>query len=202
MKTGIFSGAFDPVHAGHMAFCATALSKGLDRIFLLPEERPRGKPHVSSLEHRVAMIKLAIRDSPHLSLLQLESSQFSVSETLPELQRHFPNDNLTLLVGSDVVHTFQYRWPGLEDLFASVSLLIGVRGEDSCEDLDKVMHALQVSLSMPISYEFVTATEHAAVASSQIRAGAVVSHVMPAVATYINMHRLYTYDAFPPEAVL
>ena len=194
MKIGIFSGTFDPVHAGHIAFCRQALANGLDRVLLLPEAAPRNKRRVSSFEHRVAMLSLATHDEQNLDVELLESPQFSVSETLPELVRRFPDDDLTLLIGSDVVHTFAYRWPGLEELLDKMTLYIGIRGQDTYEEVKECLSSVQAALGVSARYTILPATSnsYADVASSQIRADArSLSRVLPSVAAYIHEHKLY-----------
>ena len=49
-RIGIYAGTFDPVHAGHVAFALQSLEAAkLDRVYFLPERRPRGKRQVKNI---------------------------------------------------------------------------------------------------------------------------------------------------------
>jgi cytidyltransferase-like protein len=71
-RIGIYSGTFDPVHAGHMAFALQAMQEAkLDRLYFLPERRPRYKQGVEHFAHRVAMLERAILKNQALSKKKL-----------------------------------------------------------------------------------------------------------------------------------
>ena len=184
-RIGIFSGTFDPVHAGHVAFAQAALAAcRLDRVVFAPEANPRAKPQVAPLEHRVAMLELALEGKADLSVLQLESIQFSVQQTLPELRALFPNDELTLLVGSDVVETFAYRWPGLDDLLQAMDLAVGLRTGADQAAVTKQLQAVQARFQLVES-------PHPHAASEPIRGAQLLVHAIPAVTAYAERFRLY-----------
>lgn len=130
-RIGIYSGTFDPVHAGHISFALQALEQaGLDEIYFLPERRPRGKADVEHFGHRVAMLKRASRPHRHLHVLELEDISFTVATTLPRLQKRFAKDQLVFLVGSDVAQ-YLPQWPNSKQLLQQVELVVGVRAADS-----------------------------------------------------------------------
>ena len=140
---GIYPGAFDPVHAGHIAFAREAKRIcGLDEVVFLPEPSPRGKQDVTRLSDRLALLRASLADEG-LRVATLTSQQFTVHQTLPEIEQLFPDATLTLLAGSDVARTFQYRWPGLETLLMRVSLAIGLRGDDVPAEMHDIMASLE-----------------------------------------------------------
>jgi nicotinate-nucleotide adenylyltransferase len=125
-RIGIFSGSFNPVHSGHIAFALQALeSANLDEIYLLPERRPALK-QVEHFAHRTAMIKQALKPHPKLKVIDLTDISFSIERTLPKLQTLFAGDQLIFLLGSDVVENL-IHWPKVDRLFKSSELVIGVR---------------------------------------------------------------------------
>ena len=126
-RIGIFAGSFDPVHKGHIGFACSALkSANLDAVYFLPEAQPRHKSGVTHLGHRISMLKLATRPYRHMHVLDLPDKRFTVSTTLPRLRLKFPNAELLLLVGSDVLANL-HRWPNLEGLLDQVGLVISIR---------------------------------------------------------------------------
>lgn len=167
-KVGIYPGTFDPLHQGHIAFAHEAMKAcGLSEIVFLPERLPRGKHNVSNLEERITLLRDGLPDKD-LRVAQLASDRFTVGDTLPELLDMFAGAELTLLIGSDVARTLTYRWDGLPDLLASVSLVIGIRGDDTPEEMAAIITALEKDYDMPIVCTIVQ-TEHAGLASSQIK---------------------------------
>lgn len=166
LRIGIYSGTFDPVHAGHIAFALQAVkAANLDELYLVPERQPRGKHHVTHFAHRVAMARRAVRPYTQLGVLEIEDKVFSVAHTLPRLRRKFPGTQLVFVCGSDVVAHMQ-SWSHVEELLRTCELCVGRREKETAESIRKAITQL------PIEPVAVTVLEsHApAVSSSQIRA--------------------------------
>jgi nicotinate-nucleotide adenylyltransferase len=179
MKTvGIYSGVFDPIHDGHIAFAEKALQLGkVDEVYFLLEAAPRRKRNVTPVQHRQAMLELALADKPKLDTLVLEQAQFSVVDTLPWLQSHFPDTQLCLLMGSDLF-AFVETWPNYPLLRDAVSFGVAIR-EGGRVDRQKVS-----------TNDWVIDSPLPAVSSSQIRSE--TSKQTPAgVLRYINTNKLY-----------
>jgi nicotinate-nucleotide adenylyltransferase len=190
-RVGIFSGTFDPVHQGHIAFCLEVLQAcGLDEVILLPERVPRDKENVTDLVHRAALLRRAVGPFPALRVSVLNTDQFTVAQTLPELQTMSDGAALTVLLGSDVVRTFLYRWDGLRTLFEHTSLAIGMRQEDTVEEIAAIMRQMEATYDVPVQYTLIE-SKHPAVTSSQIRNGKHTASLSPAVTDYIKQHKLY-----------
>ncbi len=128
-KIGIYSGTFDPPHAGHVAFAREAAQQaGLDKVFFLVEPRPRRKQGVKALEHRLRMVQLAVADEPRLGSIVLEQGRFSVAETWPPLKARFKGSRLYFLLGDDMLKHFNdHDWPQLDTFMDEVEFVIGVR---------------------------------------------------------------------------
>ncbi len=66
-KIGLLGGNFNPIHHAHLMMAdQVAQQMSLDQVLLMPENIP---PHVDTkntiaAEHRVNMLKLAIKDNP------------------------------------------------------------------------------------------------------------------------------------------
>lgn len=84
---GVFGGAFDPVHYGHLALAKEAADR-LDfaEVRFVPANVPphRGRPHASA-EQRVQMLKLAISGNPCFVLDQREILREGASYTVDTL---------------------------------------------------------------------------------------------------------------------
>src|SRR6202034_3223049 len=138
-RIGIFSGAFDPVHAGHISFALEAIkSADLDSVVFLPERRPRQKPEVEHFGHRTAMITRAIKPHQKLELLELPDIYFDVNRTLPKLRREFKNSRLFLLMGGEVATNLPI-WPEAKKLVKTCELIIGLRdGQNKADILQRL----------------------------------------------------------------
>lgn len=168
-RIGIYSGSFDPIHQGHIVFAQTAAKQcHLEQVVFLPEPKPRDKNSVTPIDERLAVIKDAIASDLSLSSLQLMSEQFSVRVTLPQLKVAFPNASFTLLIGSDVVKTFTYRWDDLDVLLRDTALAIGMRDGDSENEMMAIIATLEKQYNLVIIYNFIY-TQHSHLASSKMR---------------------------------
>ncbi len=189
-KIGIFSGTFDPVHKGHIAFALKAAeTAGLDKVYFLPESVPRHKEGVTHYAHRIAMLRLATKPYQRLDVLDLPDKQFTVRQTLPRLGRRFKNAEIYLLLGSDVVRHID-TWPSISRLLASTKLIVGIRGG---EDNALIASVLQ-GLVPDRSFHIVQAT--AAHASSRdirvsISKGKNHANYLSSLDSYIKQNWLY-----------
>lgn len=123
MKIGLYGGAFDPIHAGHVEPVRAARDQlGLDRVVYLPTARPPHKPERDLAKglHRYVMVELALLDHPGLVVSPFELMPETPAYTVDTI-RHFralhPNDELFLLIGSDALARFPtYReWEEILD---------------------------------------------------------------------------------------
>ncbi len=188
-RIGIYAGTFDPIHIGHVGFALQSLeAAGLDEVVFLPERMPRDKEVVTDIAHRFEMIQRSIMPYLELSVRLLDIPQFCVQGTLPELRNMFEDAELVMLLGSDVVKTFVFRWANLDELFANMSLAIGVREGDSSKELKKVLRS--VTEHVKPRYVFV-GSPLADTNSTRIRNGQVLRDVDPRTFEYIKEHQLY-----------
>lgn len=132
-RIGIYSGTFNPIHAGHISFALQALKEAkLDRIYLLPERYRSNKKDVAHFGHRVAMIRQAIKPHQGLDIIESHQVSFSVDKTLPLLRAQFINCQLVFLLGSDHLKSID-RWPRVNNLLATSELVIGIRQGDQAQ---------------------------------------------------------------------
>ncbi len=117
MKIGIFGGTFNPPHVGHRRLAdGVADALGLDKVIVIPSCIPPHKMAGSlvSGKDRLEMCTLAF-DSPRFEISDTELKRGNKSytvDTLRELRRIYPDDELYFMVGSDMLETFTgwYRW--------------------------------------------------------------------------------------------
>jgi len=103
---GVFGGAFDPVHLGHLSLATTALSAlGIDLLLWVPAGKPAHRPPlVAEARHRLTMLRLATAGKPSFRIDAAEIIQRCTSYTVPTLQRlrqQYPDSALVLILGFD-----------------------------------------------------------------------------------------------------
>jgi nicotinate-nucleotide adenylyltransferase len=154
-RIGIYAGTFDPVHSGHISFALQALQAAkLDKVYFLPERRPRGKHHVEHFAHRAAMLRRASAPHPQFDVLELVDVSFNVEHTLPRLRRQFKNNELVFLFGSDVLKGLP-DWPKIERLLTDNELVIGLRHQDDRDSARRIIESWPIqpkALMMLASY--------------------------------------------------
>ena len=108
-RLGVMGGAFDPPHVGHLrpALEVAELLR-LDRVLFVPAGgHPfKARAGITSVEHRLAMTRLAVAEEPRFAVSELETSRPGLSytvETLENLGRMAPETELFLLLGSDLL---------------------------------------------------------------------------------------------------
>ena len=128
MRIGIYGGAFNPIHNGHLHLLDTLYRAqtpfgGLDKLLIVPTANP---PHKSAGDlipatHRIAMIRLAVESLPcadkiEISTIELESREKSYTyTTLVKLKEIYPNGEFVLFIGSDQLFDFQ-KWYRYQDI--------------------------------------------------------------------------------------
>lgn len=112
----IFGGSFDPPHVGHVTLPPLAArAVDADGIVYVPSGRPPHKPQhqLAPVEHRRAMLELALADRNDASVCTFELEHDGPSYTLTTLEylRSEVGDHveLRLLMGADMAATF-YTW--------------------------------------------------------------------------------------------
>lgn len=116
MKIGILGGTFDPVHLGHLSIAAVAMDQvGLEQVLFIPAGHPRLKQAepAATIEHRLAMVRLAIQDQLKFQVLDLEAHRpgptYAV-DTLVELSAKLGSTaDLYFILGVDVLGQLD-RW--------------------------------------------------------------------------------------------
>lgn len=140
MRIGIYGGSFNPVHNGHIHLAKAAMKDfGLDRIFLLPSKI---SPHRSSAEYasgedRLEMLRLAVENEKHMEVSDYEIRSDRVSYTIYTIEHFrslFPDDELCLLVGSDMLLSFE-KWFRFEDILSQATLCAVSRNNGDMEQL-------------------------------------------------------------------
>ena len=197
MKIAIFGGSFDPVHAEHVQIARAAREKlGADKVIVVPAGQPPHKKerHLAPAAARLEMARLAFAGIPGCEVSPFEINAGGTSYTVRTVRRfreRYPQDELYLLVGADMLRDF-YTWKQPEEIL-SQAVLVACGREGDPADFSKE----QKRFSARFGRRFLTlGYTGAAVSSTQVRVlcafGEDVRSLVPAeVADYIDASELY-----------
>lgn len=106
-KVGLFFGSFNPVHVGHLIIANyMANYTDLDEVWFVvsPQNPFKEKKSLGNMYDRLEMVNLAIEDSDHLRVSNIEFSLPQPSytiDTLVHLAERYPNKEFSLVMGED-----------------------------------------------------------------------------------------------------
>ena len=131
---GIYGGTFNPPHLGHIRAAQMAVEAlGLDRLLVIPDriaphkQLPEGS---ASPEQRLRMLELALEGEERITVSDLELRREGPSytyETVEQLHAQYPEDQLILLMGTDMFLSF-HQWKNPERILKYAQLGVFYRG--------------------------------------------------------------------------
>ena len=192
MKIGIFGGTFNPIHKGHLALINRMIERlALDRLILMPAAVPPHKDagEVIPAADRVAMCRLAVAGDArvHVSTLEIERGGKSYTvDTLRDLKGVYPDDELILLVGSDMFYTLT-EWHCAAELLRMVRIAAMARESDELSRLFEQRDRLN---AMGARTDVIVA-EPVVISSTEIREHPEHEGLPEAVEQYIEQNGLY-----------
>ena len=134
MRIGIFGGTFNPPHKGHKRMVLEMMKEAsLDKILIIPTFTPPHKtaPDLASGKDRLKMCELLFsEDCFEVSDLEIkrEGKSYTV-DTVSELKKLYPDDELFLIIGSDMLLTF-HQWREPQKILSMVTLSVATREEE------------------------------------------------------------------------
>ncbi len=128
MKLGIFGGAFNPIHYGHLRTAEEVLeSLRLHRILFIPSGKPPfDKPDLVAPKHRYNMVKMAIKGNPLFSISDIEIKRRVRSytvDTLKRLKKEYKDDEFYFILGIDAFLDLQ-KWKRPGDIIRLTNMII------------------------------------------------------------------------------
>ena len=147
MKIGIYGGTFNPPHLGHVTAARAVFDLlRLDRLLVIPVGLPPHKDlpdHSPTPAQRLEMTRLAVEQmglDGKAEVLDMELSRAGksyTSDTLAELKERYPDDELWLLMGTDMFLTLQ-AWHAPEEILSLAGIAAFGRTEADTEELFSV----------------------------------------------------------------
>ena len=192
MKIGVYGGTFNPPHLGHITAAKAVFHMlGLDRLLLIPagipphKEMPEGS---ATADQRLEMTRLAGEQlglGNRVQVLDMElkrEGRSFTADTLAVLKEQYPEDELWLLMGTDMFLTLQ-AWKSPEKILS----LAGIAAFGRTEYLKKTYPQARIfTLTIPDVVD-VSSTE----LREKLAKGTGGELLAPAVYGYILRENLY-----------
>jgi nicotinate-nucleotide adenylyltransferase len=193
-RIGVFGGAFDPPHRGHVALAQAAVAQlGLCQLLVVPTGQAAHKQRpLSPAVHRLAMCELAFAGVPQVAVDPRETLRSGPSytvDTLEELQRQYPKARLYLLIGQDQAQAL-HHWHRASVLPLLATIYVAARPESA--DPSSPIATSQVE-SFALQWLHMPSMPHSATGIRYRLAHqqGIETLVTEAVASYIATHHLY-----------
>lgn len=134
MRIGIFGGTFNPPHLGHKRLVESLMKQAkLDRVIVIPTATPphKNSNDLATEEERLSMCRLVFDDEFYeVSDLEIARGGKSYTvDTVTEIKKLYPEDELFLIIGSDMLLCF-HNWYCYKGILNNVTLCVATREND------------------------------------------------------------------------
>ncbi len=191
-KTGIFGGAFNPVHNGHVRLAEEAVKQlKLRKLLIIPTYvSPHKHTQLLPYEDRAEMCRRAFGHIPGAEVSDIEvrlgGTSYSIN-TIRALKELYPDENFFLLIGGDMLFSFD-KWYRYESILKEVKVCAAARDGDSLADMMEYANELGRIKVLPTQAVEMSSTE----VREKAAAGVDISGMVPqGVADYIREKGLY-----------
>lgn len=197
-RIGIFGGSFNPPHEGHVLaaeeFCRRL---ELDRLLIIPAGDPPHKTLSANSPtdlQRLEMTRLAVRNMKNTEVLDLEikrEGRSYTADTIEILRRSYPDDELFLLMGTDMFYSFS-TWYEPRRITEEATIAVAHRDADSTTRLQNCAVDLEQKLGARIVF---VENQYLPHSSTSVRAmiafRCAEAYLDPCVLDYIQEQGLY-----------
>lgn len=128
IRTGIFTGAFDPIHHGHLIIAnyLCEFEGIIDLWFTVTPDSPSGKKALFDIKERLDMVENAILSYDKFLVSDIETClpqpNYTLN-TLLSLKSKFPLREFVLIMGADNWPKFP-KWRGAKQILEEFSIII------------------------------------------------------------------------------
>lgn len=192
IKTGIFGGAFNPVHKGHVRLAEEAQKQlKLKKLFIIPTyESPHKMTKLAPFDDRAEMCRRAFGHIEGAQVSDIERSLGGISytiNTVRELKRQYPENQFYLLIGGDMLFYFE-KWYKYESLLKETTVCAVARDNDSLVDMMEYANEIGRIKVLPTQAFEISSTE----IREKLLSGGDISELVPqSVCDYIAETGLY-----------
>lgn len=200
IKTGVFGGAFNPPHNGHVNLAREAIEQlNLRKLLIIPTlESPHKETKSAPFEQRLEMCERAFmplsgsgRCGCRIEISDIERELGGISytiNTIRELKKRRPGERFYLLIGGDMLYYFP-KWYKYESLLKESTVCAVSREGDGFADMVEFARELGRVKVLPSNVVEVSSTD----VRRKAAAGEDISQSVPqSVAEFIAANKIYS----------
>ena len=132
MKVCLFGGTFDPPHIGHLLIAQTVCEvENFDKVLFIPAFSPPHKNSITSVDHRINMIKIAIEDNPKFEYSNVDIVRKGTSYTIDSIidiknKLNLKKQEVYYLIGSDSLIDLK-NWKEPKKILDEAKVIVAIR---------------------------------------------------------------------------
>ena len=132
MKVCLFGGTFDPPHIGHLLIAQTVCeAENFDKVLFIPAFSPSHKNGITSVDHRINMIKIAIEDNPKFEYSDVDIVRKGTSYTIDSIidiknKLNLKKKEVYYLIGSDSLIDLK-NWREPKKILEVAKVIVAIR---------------------------------------------------------------------------
>ena len=132
MKVCLFGGTFDPPHIGHLLIAQTVCEvENFDKVLFIPAFSPPHKNGITSVDHRINMIKIAIKDNPKFEYSDVDILRGGISYTIDSIidiknKLNLKKQEVYYLIGSDSLIDLK-NWKEPKKILDEAKVIVAIR---------------------------------------------------------------------------
>ncbi|MBT3586558.1 MAG: nicotinate-nicotinamide nucleotide adenylyltransferase [Halobacteriovoraceae bacterium] len=198
-KVGVYTGSFDPPHAGHENIVRQMKEKfGLDKVYIVPDRTTAYKPGMQSVKNREKMIKLLFQDTPGIDVLPANTvskmGKGEMWDVINAVEADNPKAKVFSIMGTDTLQWYETLPP--EHRNKNVTILVNERDPSV-----KVKSSIggQKVVAVNLNDKGFSSSE----VRQQVRFGKQTDQLTPRVREFIDKNNLYqaTGETKTPEEI-
>ncbi|MBP7175948.1 MAG: nicotinate-nucleotide adenylyltransferase [Thermoclostridium sp.] len=195
---GVFGGAFNPIHTGHLLLAEYIREEfKLEKVVFVPAGKPPHKQEedLQASQHRFNMVCKAVSRNPFFEVSEVEINRTGVtytSDTLEELAELYPGKQLGFICGADSIINLT-TWHNIHKIFEIAVLIVADRPNTDETEFQSMLRWFRDEYNAKI---LIAGTPLVEISSTQIRErlknGLSTRYMVPdEVLSYIQLHKLY-----------
>jgi nicotinate-nucleotide adenylyltransferase len=196
-RVGVVGGTFDPIHIGHLLIAEEARVRlELEEVVFVPAAMPPHKldKDITPVEHRLAMVELAIASNPHFTISRVDIDRFGpcyTVDTIAILKDEWgPQVDIYFIMGQDsLMEIVTWHKPQRLIRLCRIVALSRPGYRASIKELDALLPGAASRIYVLDSPELAIASTDI---QRRVRQGLPIKYQVPqAVEEYIYAHGLY-----------
>jgi len=187
-RIGIYSGSFNPVHAGHIVFALKAQKvAGLEEVYFVPERRPEHGAEPEHYVHRAVMLSRALQPYDQFHVFDLPDARLN-ARSLTRVVESLPQAHLSLLTTASALLWHEGDLPGL---YHKLHLVIAVTSHQQMAEVLKRLNDAHTPLGNITFVDIGTDHISSAEVRKSLRTGQPSRGILPSVWRYARKQWLY-----------